>query len=92
MLKVTYKGRFLTIIIAYEKFLDWKSKRQKYALMLPLHVQFFIFLFLNNTEISNFGGVSKFHLWANFGKFWQFWADFVALAMADSMPELWLKS
>jgi hypothetical protein len=33
-------------------------------------------LFLNNTKISIFGGISKFHLWEDFGKFGQFWADF----------------
>ena len=27
-----------------------------------------------------------------FGKFWQFWADFVALAVAVRMPKVWLKS
>jgi hypothetical protein len=43
MLKFTYKGRFLTIKIAYEKFLDSKSKRWKYTLLPPLHVSFFIF-------------------------------------------------
>jgi hypothetical protein len=32
------------------------------------------FLFLKNTEISIFGGISKFHLWADLGKFWKFWA------------------
>jgi hypothetical protein len=31
-------------------------------------------LFLKNTKISIFGGISKFHFWADFGKFWQFWA------------------
>jgi hypothetical protein len=51
-----------------------------------------IFLFLKNTKISIFGGISKFHLWANFDKFWQFWADFAALTVADSMPQLGLKS
>jgi hypothetical protein len=49
-------------------------------------------LFLKKTKISIFGGISKFRLWANFGKFWQFWAEFAALAVADCMPELWLKS
>jgi hypothetical protein len=49
-----------------------------------LHVQF---LFLKNTKILIFGGISKFHLWANFGKFGQFWADFAALTMADRMPK-----
>jgi hypothetical protein len=39
-----------------------------------------------------FGGITKFCLWANFGRFWQFWADFAALAVADSMPKLQLKS
>jgi hypothetical protein len=33
MLKFTYKDRFLTIKIAYEKFLDCKSKRWKHALV-----------------------------------------------------------
>jgi hypothetical protein len=49
-------------------------------------------LFLKNTKISIFGGISKFHLWADFGKFGQFWADFAALTVADSMPQLRLKS
>jgi p-aminobenzoyl-glutamate transporter AbgT len=46
-----------------------------------------------------FGGISRFlkliFFWANFGKFWQFWAKlghFVALAVAGSMPRLRLKS
>jgi hypothetical protein len=26
---------------------------------------------------------------ANFGRFWQFWAEFATLAMVDYMPELW---
>jgi hypothetical protein len=43
MLKFTYKGRCLAIKIAYEKFLDWKSKWWKYALVPPLHGKFFIF-------------------------------------------------
>jgi hypothetical protein len=30
--------------------------------------------------------------WADFGIFWEFWADFAALAVADSMPELQMKS
>jgi hypothetical protein len=41
----------------------------------PLQVQIFIF---ENSKISIFGGISKFHLWVNFGKFWQFWAEFAA--------------
>jgi hypothetical protein len=47
---------------------------------------------LKNTKILIFGGISKFHLWADFGKMGQFWADFVALTVADSMPQLVLKS
>jgi hypothetical protein len=62
----------LTIKIAYEKFLDCKSKWQKHALVPLLHVEF---LFLKNIKISIFGGISKFHLWADFAKFGQFWAD-----------------
>jgi hypothetical protein len=44
---------------------------------------------LRNTEISFFGGISKFLKLIVFG---QIWADFAALAVADSVPELWLKS
>jgi hypothetical protein len=47
---------------------------------------------LKNTKISIFGGISKFRLWADFGNFGQFWAEFAALAVADSMPKLGLKS
>jgi hypothetical protein len=42
----------------------------------------FLFLFLKNTKISSFGGISKFYLWA----------DFAALTVAESMPRLGLKS
>jgi hypothetical protein len=38
-----YKGHFLTIKIAYEKFLDWKSEQWKHALVPLLHVEIFIF-------------------------------------------------
>jgi hypothetical protein len=47
---------------------------------------------LENTKISIFGGISKFRLWADIGKFGQFWADFAALTVADSMTQLGLKS
>jgi hypothetical protein len=51
------------------------------------------FLFLRNTiKISIFGGISKFHFWANLRKFGQFWADFDALPMVDNMPKVHLKS
>jgi hypothetical protein len=46
-------------------------------------------LFLKNTKISIFGGISKFRLWADFG---QFWAEIAALTVAESLPEVWLKS
>jgi hypothetical protein len=29
---------------------------------------------LKKAKISIFGGISKFRLWADFGKFWKFWA------------------
>jgi hypothetical protein len=49
-------------------------------------------LFLKNTKISIFGGISMFRLWADLGSFGQFWADFAALTVADSMLQLGLKS
>jgi hypothetical protein len=50
------------------------------------------FLFLRNTKISIFGGISKLCFWANLGSFGQIWAEFAALVVADSMPKFWLKS
>jgi hypothetical protein len=54
---------------------------------------------LKKTKISIFGGISKFlklivigQISVNFGNFWEFWANFAALAVVDSMPELQLKS
>jgi hypothetical protein len=43
MLKFTYKGRVLTIKIAYENFLDWKSERWKHVLVPLLYIEYFIF-------------------------------------------------
>jgi hypothetical protein len=47
---------------------------------------------LKKTEISIFGGISKFLRRADFCKFWQFWAEFAALTVADNMPKPKLKS
>jgi hypothetical protein len=44
---------------------------------------------LKNTKILTFGGISKFQLWADFGRFW---AEFATLAVADIMPKDHLKS
>jgi hypothetical protein len=49
------------------------------------------FLFLKNTKISIFGGILKFWFWADFGNFGQFWAEFAALTVAESMPKAELK-
>jgi hypothetical protein len=43
MLKFTYKGRFLTIKIAYGKFLNKKSEQWKHALVPLLYIVIFIF-------------------------------------------------
>jgi hypothetical protein len=89
MQKFTYRGRFLTIKIAYEKFLDWKSKRWKHALVPPLHIEIFIFEkhwnldFWRNFKVSSLG---------SFGQFWADLGRFSAFTVAESMPELGLKS
>jgi hypothetical protein len=43
MLKFTYRGHFLTIKVAYEKFLDYKSEQRKHALVPLLYIEIFIF-------------------------------------------------
>jgi hypothetical protein len=68
MLKFTYKGRFLTIKIAYENFLDWKSKWLKHALVPLLHVEIFVFEKHQNLDFWWYFKVLLL------GKFWQFWA------------------
>jgi hypothetical protein len=54
---------------------------------------------LENIKISIFGGDSKFlelivfgQILVVLGSLRQFWVDFAALTMVDSVPELWLKS
>jgi hypothetical protein len=47
---------------------------------------------MKNTKISIFGGISKFLRGVDFSKFLQFWAEFAALTVADSMPKPKLKS
>jgi hypothetical protein len=54
---------------------------------------------LKDTKISIFGGISKFFKLIVFGQilavlssFGQIWADSAALTVADSMPQLGLKS
>jgi hypothetical protein len=41
---------------------------------------------LKNTKTLIFGEISKFRLWANLGSFAQFWAEFAALTVAESLP------
>jgi hypothetical protein len=31
-------------------------------------------------------------IWADLGRFGQFWAEIAALTMAESLPKVWLKS
>ena len=85
MLKFTYKGYFLTIKIAYKKFLDYKSEWWKHALLPPLYAQIFI-LYLN-TQISIFGGMSKFRLWTSFGNFGNFGQILLHLQWLRACPK-----
>jgi hypothetical protein len=66
MLKFKYKGYFLTIKLAYKN--SWNENPNGENMLYCL---FYTnkFLFLRNTKISIFGGISKFCLWADFGKF-----------------------
>jgi hypothetical protein len=72
--------------------LDWKSRRWKHALVLPLHIKK---LFLKKKK-SHFLVVFQSFVFkqilANFGSFWQNWVEFVALTVAESMHEARLKS
>jgi hypothetical protein len=85
MLKFTHKGCFLTIKNSWIEI--WMVETCSNASFIRWN-----FYFWNKTKISIFGGISKFCLWTNFGKFGQFWVEFAALAVADCIPELWLKS
>jgi hypothetical protein len=60
--------------------------------MLYCLLYMYKFLLLKNTKIPISGGISKFHLRADFGKFRQFWPDFAAVTVAASMPQFSLKS
>jgi hypothetical protein len=66
MLKFKYIGQFLTTKKTYKKFLYWKFKWWAHALVPLLHIGFI--LFLRNTKISIFGGISKFLKLIAFGQ------------------------
>jgi succinate-acetate transporter protein len=96
MLKFTYKGRFLTIKKTYKYYCIEIQTVNIYSSASSINQNF---LFLRNTKIIIFGGISEFlklivfgQILADFGSFGQFWAEFVALTMADSMPQLGVKS
>jgi hypothetical protein len=61
--------------------------------MLLLYKEIFIFEKHSNLNFWWHFKVPQANcLWANFGNFWQFWADSATLTVADSMPQLGLKS
>ena len=96
MLKFTYKGRFLTKKRHIKN--SWiENPKNEHIFQCFFYTQ--KFLFSKNTKISIFGGILKFlklivfgQIFANFGSFLQFWADPAAFTVADSMPQLGLKS
>jgi hypothetical protein len=67
MLKFTSSGQFLTTKKTYEKFLYSKAKWLSNALVALPHIEL---LFLRNTKISIFGGISKILKLIVFGQFW----------------------
>jgi hypothetical protein len=61
--------------------------------VLSLHIEIFIFEKHLNLNFWLYFKVPQANcLWANFGSFGQFWVDSAALTVADSMPQLGLKS
>jgi hypothetical protein len=61
--------------------------------VLPLHIEIFIFEKYQNLKFWwHFKEFQAYCLWADFGKLWQFLADSAAFIVADSMPQLGLKS
>jgi hypothetical protein len=55
--------------------------------VIPLYIG--IFFVKKNTKVLIFGGISKV---SSLGTFGQFWAKFVALTVAESLPEARMKS
>jgi hypothetical protein len=53
---------------------------------------FYFWKILKSRFLALFQSFTSGRILANFGSFGQFWADFPALTMADSMPQLALKS
>jgi hypothetical protein len=94
-LKFTYKGYFFTIKIVYKRFLDWKSKQWKHALVPLLHIEILIFKKHYNINFWWHFKVPQANcLWANLailGSFGWIWTDFATLKVADNMPKMRLK-
>jgi hypothetical protein len=85
------KGRFLTIKIAYEKLLDIQTM-ETCSSAPSTRRNFYFRKILKSRFLAKFQSFIFGQILANFGSFGQFWADFAALTMADSMPQLGLKS
>jgi hypothetical protein len=56
------------------------------------HRNIFFWKILNYQFLAEFQSFIFGQILANFGNFGQFWADFAALTVANSMPQLGLKS
>jgi hypothetical protein len=57
-----------------------------------IHRNFYFWKILKSQFLVEFQSFVFWQIWVDFGKFGQFWAEFAASAVAESMPEVWLKS
>jgi hypothetical protein len=63
---------------------SWIGNPNGGNMLMLLHVEIFV---LRNSKILIFGGISKFHLWTNFGifgSFAQFWVDLGRICYIES--------
>jgi hypothetical protein len=56
------------------------------------HRKFYFWKILKSQFLVEFQSFVFWQIWADFGSFGQFWAEFAALTVAESMPEERLKS
>jgi hypothetical protein len=90
MLKFTYKGRFLNSIW---KILGLKIRTVKTCSSASsTRANFYFWKILKSRFLVEFQNFIFGQILANLGSFGQFWADFAAMTVADSMPQLGLKS
>jgi hypothetical protein len=73
--------------------LGWKIQTAETCFSASsIHRNFYFCKKLKSRFLVEFQSFVVRQIWADFGNFGQFWAEIAAFTVAESLPEVWLKS